>query len=214
MPKWKTRNKIEAVVVVLVLSVLFSAMLPLFLSAQKAANKHKVETTLEHLARLFADMPLTTTYLSRYSMNFRTQPATRFLQHPSVTTSTTTTIEVNFTWRRYWLVLDRIVEHHPEVSAPDIDEEVNYFIDVYDESLFVVYAWMGSGYGEVTTVYLNNEPVFRPAVTISEYYEAKLIAPRYGDESGWDKPGVVYRDSFWAGWRKRPAFFEGEQQPQ
>lgn len=214
MPKWKKRNWIEAAAALIALIVLLSLTLPPFLAAQKAASKRRVEQTLDQLAALFAEMPLDASHASRYALNFRNEPVTRFVQRESIATSSNKPIEVKFTWSRYWLLLDRVTDHHPSVTQPDVQEEVNYFLDVYDDSIFVVYAWMGASHGEMSIIYLNNEPVFRPKLNHFDYYEAELIAPRYGGENGWDQPGVVYRDSFQAGWRKRPAFLTASEPPQ
>ncbi|MBZ0258240.1 hypothetical protein K8I31_19395 [bacterium] len=213
MKPLKRRYWFEGAAAVLALVVFFSISVPLFLRAQKAGHRRQVEQTIQQLAQIFKETPLTQTHLSRFALNFRTASVARFIEDKRISSSSTQPVEKYYQWGRYWLVLDRIVESHPEVTSPDIEEEVNYFLDVYDDSLFIVYAWMGASIGETRAVYLNSEPVFRPEINSFGYYEANCLRPRYGVESGWDGAGVVYCDSYQAGWRKQPESHKAVEKP-
>ncbi|MDP8242659.1 MAG: hypothetical protein P9L94_01150 [Candidatus Hinthialibacter antarcticus] len=206
MPKWKRRYWIETCIVIGVVIALFGVMLPNFFRNQNATKLNEVQLIVNEIARSYAETSDegVGSRASQYFYDAWAKSRERYFVNDQ------TSFALSLYHDRIWLDKKRI----PLADIQNSDVEI--WVDVFtltEDVSFVVYAWLGADRSFLSATFKNDDLYFAPVLDAQGYYMVQPRYPLYGANNGWGNPGVVYRDSYQAGWRKRPAFLEPEGQP-
>lgn len=197
----KARHWIEAAVAAIALIAVFSLTIPLFFQTQEAAAVKRVERNLEALARHFMQNADLLKRPGSISLRYQIGGKGRHYAINGVVS------HKSFDYIRAWIDINRLpLELREEMS---LEDDAHYWLIVFDGQIgycFVVAAWMGASELEVEAEFNNDDFCFYPVITEDGYDGIERRVPLYSAERGWDKPGVVYRDSYQMGWRETAEF--------
>ncbi|MBI1389167.1 MAG: hypothetical protein GC154_12040 [bacterium] len=207
----KRRHWIEAACAALAAGLVLAFSIPGFLNRQRSAQVARLEEILDRMAHVYAGADNLQALLQKHSTD-------SFFRDRAISLWAEGAVQSEIMrLRRYRLDYERVRRDIDGLPEIDMEEPPAILADLFleprnetdaefaaDPVLFAVYAWVAADEPFTRIYFMNGELALRPSLDGRGAFMMEPLAPIYGARNGWGERGIVYRDSYQAGWRKQP----------
>ncbi|MDP8242658.1 MAG: hypothetical protein P9L94_01145 [Candidatus Hinthialibacter antarcticus] len=200
---------IEIIVVIAVVSVLFTVMLPQFMRAQSTQQIASVEKTVGSIADMLATTPGVFAEIDRGYASFPLYNQNGGYALHTISSSVRHLVPMPDGEMRYvgdylfrQVNIDEFARQYPEVKLPDIDIRVEFSLLLYPE-FFAVIGW----FGEFSLMDERWDHLMVGPFQFDEddFVKPDLRLPLYDLSNGLNSNGAIIKTSYDLGWRIKPA---------